>query len=689
VVRRESSCSAVILHRDYETRSACDLRKCGAHVYSEDPTTDVIVAVFIFERDDGTLEDPVVWRPGQPVPYIVVQAAQEGVTFAGHNNAFEQAIDRGVLAPRYGFPIIPDEQCDCTMARCAIMGLPLGLGQACAALNLKYQKDDAGYRLMMKMCKPRKDGGGWHETPAQIKRLTEYCVADVYAEIGLGKALFPISPSEKRVWLLDQRMNNRGVQIDLPFVELATDVVQTTVDRLNAEIRRVSDGWVSKVTEVQKIKDFLMHVHGVELRIDTKTRRNGEEYETEAIDKEAIEDLLDGELPAQARRVLEIRLLAGKSSVKKLEKFKLQACRDGRARGNLQYHGAQPGRWSGRGIQLQNVIRAGVEKEGGFEEVAAALRELDDSEMLELLFGNPIDLVSRMLRGCVIAAPGHRLVFGDYSNVEARGCVWTAGQDDQVELFARGGKIYEEMGAYIFGLSVEEVMEKYKADKASMPRFLGKESVLGCGYGIGWRKFKAQTKKKARIILPDELAEKAVYGWRDRNWRVVEFWRELENAARSAIESPGEVFEAGPFAYRVRGAWLQCRLPSGRILWYCRPRIEAKEKKDPHEPHQYAIHYWTMNGVTKQWCKTSTWGGKLLQNAIEGLCRDFLAGAKLKLDAMGYTIVLSVHDEAIAEVPDAFGSVSEFLSVMTQRPAWGADFPLKAEGGEGKRYAKA
>jgi DNA polymerase bacteriophage-type len=329
----------MILHRDYETRSACDLRKCGAHRYAEDPTTDVILAVFIIEDENGKLDEPVVWHPGEPVPEIVKIAAARQWTFAGHNTAFEQAIDRTIMGPRYGFPIVPNALIDCTLARCAIMGLPLALGQACAALKLRYQKDDAGHRLMMKMCKPRAPRKGedpsklyWHESPEQIARLAQYCIADVSAEIGLGRALFPISPGEQQVWLLDQRMNNRGVQIDLPFVDVATRVVNGTLERLNKEIAEVSGGAVTAATQVERIKDFCK-AHGVALRIDTKTRRNGEEYETETIDKEAIEDLLDGELPATVRRVLEIRLAAGKSSVKKLEKFKLQACNDGRARG--------------------------------------------------------------------------------------------------------------------------------------------------------------------------------------------------------------------------------------------------------------------------------------------------------------------------------------------------------------------
>jgi DNA polymerase len=695
-----------IVHRDYETRSTVDLRKTGAHVYAEDPTTDVICAVWILERCDGTLCDPIVWRPGEPIPNPneIQIAAEKGFTFAGHNASFEQAIDRHIMGPRYGFPIIPDEQIDCTLARAAIMGLPLDLARLCKALRLPFQKDEAGHRLMLKMCKPRKPRKGedlnavlWHESEHDIKRLIQYCIADVHAEIAAGRALFPMSAAEKEVWLLDQRMNNRGVQVDLDFVETAGRTVAATLERLNKEIAQVTHGYVTAVTQVERIKEFCQ-TYGVVLRVDTKTRRNGEEYETEAIDKEAIEDLLEGKLPPQVRRALQIRLTAGKSSVKKLEKFRLQACNDGRARGTVQYHGAQPGRWAGRGIQLHNVIRAGITKaEGGWEKVYNDLKEINNSEQLELIYGSPIDLVSRMLRGAVVAPRGRSLIFGDYSNVEARGCVWAAGQRDQVELFASGGKIYEEMGAFIYGLSVEQVSRGHSDGTNKLPRFVGKEAILGCGYGMGWRKFQKATKKKSRIILPDEIAMRGVEAWREKNARVVLFWRKLEEAAKSAIGSPGSVFKAGPYSFRKKGNWLQCRLPSGRVIWYYRPTIEAKTADIQALPEggwipteQWAIHYWTVNGVTKQWEKTPTWGGKLLQNCTEGLCRDFLAGAKLRLERAGYTVILSVHDEIITEVDDGSSkSVAEMLAIMTKVPSWAPGFPLKAEGAAGKRYAKA
>lgn len=694
----------VSLHRDYETRSAVDLRKVGTHRYAEDPSTDVILAVFIPKYEGGVLGEPVKWYRGQAVPAIVAQAAAQRVVFSGHNAAFEQAIDREIMGPRYGFPIIPDEQVDCTLARAAIMGLPQALGQCCKALRLKYQKDEAGHRLMLKMCKSRRPRKGeaasasglyWHETPADIERLMAYCVADVYAEIGVGNALPPMSPGEKQVWLLDQRMNNRGVKIDLDFVDTALRVVNQTMERLDREICAESGGFVTAATQVERIKDYCK-TYGVALRETTKTRRNGEEYEAEAADKEAIEDLLDGELPATVRRVLEIRLAAGKASIRKLEKFKLVTCRDGRARGNVQYHAAQPGRWAGRGIQMHNMRRDGLSKaEGSHEEVQRALRELTDNEMLELTYGSPLDLISRMTRGTIIAEYKHKLFYGDYSNVEGRGVAWAAGFEEKLDLFRSDGKIYETGGASIFGISVEKVSEGHETGSNKMPRFIGKETELGCGFGMGPVAFAKNVKKKTRIIIPTELARKGVYGWREANGPIVEYWRELEDAAKAAIENPGNVYKAGPYSYRMRGAWLQCRLPSGRIIWYCRPSIGPKtediEQLDEGETvprYRWAIHYWTQNSVTRQWEKTSTWGGKLLQNNTEGLCRDFLAGAKIELDASGYFVILSVHDEAISEVHEDFGSADEFKRIMTVLPGWAAGFPLKAVVNEGTRYAK-
>jgi DNA polymerase len=712
--------SEPVLHRDYETRSAADLKKVGAHAYAQHPTTDILVARWTLIDEHGETWK-YRWRPAHfnggvaiPFPKPVADHITAGGAVEGHNAAFEAAIDKEISGPRYGWPVPALEQEHCTMARCAIQALPLDLARACKALGLTVEKDEAGHRLMLKMCKPRKPRKGeptdtilWHEDPADLDRLELYCDRDTDAEIGLGNALRPMTAEQRRVWLLDQRINRRGVQIDLPFINRARVFAEETGLKLDARMAEVTGGAVDKTTQVDRLKEFVK-AHGVELKIETKTRRNGEEYEAEIADKEAIEDLLAGELPNDVvRQALKLRLEGAKSSVKKLDKFKGQACSDGRARGTLQFHGAGPGRWAGRGIQLQNLPRAGVADTlskatakqlkalGGAWEVAARdMMELD-TEGFELVWGPPLDLLSRMLRGAVIAAPGNKLYFADYAQIEARGTVWAAKQRDAVELFASGGKIYESMGADIFGLTIEEVIAGHESGKNKIPRFCGKEAILGCGYGIGPASFARNAKKKGKVILPFETAYKAVHGWREKNWRVVEYWRELEDAAKAAIESPGRVQWAGPFAYVVKGRWLLCRMPSGRVIYYRRPTIEPKaedvEQLDTGESvprYRWAIHYWGVNGITKQWEKESTWGGKLLENCIQGMCVDLLSNAQLNHEAAGYTPVLSVHDEGISETPADFGSVEEFVRIMTDIPAWARGLPVKAEGGSGLRYAK-
>jgi DNA polymerase len=670
------------------------------------PSTQMLCAVFIFTKGIYEQGEPIIWHPGAPLHSRVRAHIESGGKCAGHNAAFEQAVDTHLTGPRLGWPVPKLEQLDCTMARAAVQAIHLDLDRACQCLHLPFQKDKEGWRLMLKMCKPRKptkdeDPAGiyWHETPDQIARLTQYCVADVRAEIGLDNALMPMQEQERAVWILDQVMNNRGVRIDTAFIDTAIEFVKRHEARANRRLAEVTSGAVQKVTQVDRLKEWLK-ANGVVLKIVEKVRRNGEEYESEAADKEAIEDLLAGDLPiAAVREALEIRRDNGKSSVKKFAKFRLQTCPDGRARGNLQYHAAGTGRWAGRGIQLQNMVRKGIIEPGGWDQAFRDMRELGD-EMFETVWGTPIGVASRMSRGAVIAAPGNKLIFGDYSQVEARGVVWAAKQDDMVELFRNNGPIYETMGASIFDLPIEEVARLHKTQEDLLPRFVGKETVLGCGFGMGWKAFKKNCKKKGGVILPDEICQKGVNGWREQNPRVSDrktgFWRELEDAAKAAIESPGQVFTAGPFSYRVKGKWLQCRLPSGRIMWYRRPSIkatakdvaEALEAETDVPDWKWKIHYWGVNGVTKQWEEETTWGGKLLENGDQGMCADFLRAAMLRLEALSYSMILSVHDEPIAEVPEDFGTVKEFIDTMQIVPRWAPGFPLRAEGGQGPRYAK-
>jgi DNA polymerase bacteriophage-type len=722
------------VHRDYETRSEVDLKKVGAHVYAAHPTTKVILAVWIIEHSQGEYSAPIVWygdiddyEMSPDMPEEVYNLIENGARVCGHNAAFEDAIDtlhfdaRGYLW-RWAFPKL--SQLDCTMARAAVQGLPLELEKLANAMEMPVRKDSTGHRLMLQMCRPRAPQAGedrkgvyWNYDPVKVTRLTSYCVLDVKTEIGIDRVLRQLQDQERPVWELDQIMNNRGIMIDYSFCHDALNFIKHATLRANKRLKLVTGGAVEKVTQVERLKDFAKW-RGVEFKETFKRRRSGEGYITESADKEGLLDLLEeeedeemdepvGVVPGKSnaewkegdepsvRAAFELRLDAGKSSLKKLDKFLAYSSVDGRARGTLQYHAASPGRWGGRGPQLQNLVRQGItEAEGGWDQAHRDMLELDD-ETFEMVWGSPFDVVSRMMRGVLIADSYKKLYFADYSNVEARGCVWAAGQWDMVKLFAEGGLIYEEMASHIFGFPVEEIVKLHKTKFNIIPRFVGKETVLGCGYGMGWAAFKRNCKKKGRIVLDDDLCQKGVETWREQNPKVVQLWYALGDAMRNAIESDGVPYYARSFAFRKVGKWLQMRLPSGRLLWYRRPHFrpsdEDLESYDAGQgvPRQkWKITYWGVNSTTKQWARETTWGGKILENGVQGLCRDFLAGAKLKLEAAGYPMVLSVHDEAIAEVPDGFGSIEEFVSIMTELPPWAKKFPLMAEGGEGYRYAK-
>jgi DNA polymerase bacteriophage-type len=425
-----------IIHRDIETRSLVDLKKVGAHVYAEHRSTQIIVAVWIIEWSRGELSEPIIWhanladyRNSPPMPAAVRGLIESGCTVAGHNAAFEAAIDAAHAGPVLGWTVPKLSQLDCTLSRAAVQALPLDLDRLCKALNLRVEKDQAGHRLMLQMCKPRKprkgeppEGLHWYDDPERIARLTEYCVTDVRAEIEADHALRPLQEKERAIWRLDQIMNNRGVQVDTEFVTTARAFVARAAERADARMCQITGGAVEKVTQLARLKDFVK-AHGVELKSVTKTSQSGEEYETEPADKEAVLDLLSGEqpLPDPVREALELRLEAGKSSVKKLDKFAGFAP-EGRARGNLQYHAAGPGRWGGRGIQLQNLVRAGITEEGGWDQAYRDIQKLDD-DTFEMVWGSPFNVLSRMMRGAVIAKPGHKLYFADYSSVEAWMCM--------------------------------------------------------------------------------------------------------------------------------------------------------------------------------------------------------------------------------------------------------------------------
>lgn len=341
-------------------------------------------------------------------------------------------------------------------------------------------------------------------------------------------------------------------------------------------------------------------------------------------------------------------------------------------------------------------------------------------DLLEMLHDAPLSRISDCLRSFLIAAPGKRLIAADFSNIEGRVNAWLAGQHDKVALFEENGPIYERMGAVIFDTTTEAVVAK---GKNCDERDLGKRAELGCGFGMGWRKFKGTAKKEANLRLPDELCIKTVKSWRALNDKIVAAWRAYEDAAVSAVLHPGRVVQAGdtPIRYKQSGSFLFAQLPSGRALTYPYPRLlprawaafsdgttralfgrtteelQAKAEKIAVEEglkveeireHGHALTYKGVNSVTRRWERSSAYGGLLCENVVQATARDMLAEAMFRVEKAGYPIVLHVHDELVAEVDDDFGDLAEFEGLMAAVPAWGTGCPVAAEGWVGKRYRK-
>jgi len=661
------------LHLDFETRSTVDLRKTGVRPYVEHRDTDVWLACYAI--DDGPVR---TWWPGAGIPPDLLRALRDpDVTVVGHNVGFEWEVITYICGPRYGWPQIVPERLDDTAARAAVQSLPRSLDGASAAAKLPYRKDKKGRSLMLRMAKPRRveDDGTvvWWDDPDRLARLEAYCRADVEAERALDDWLFPLSKREHKVWLLDFEINHlRGVKVDLDLAHKAREVLGLAIEDYNAELAELTGRKVRKVTNVAGVKNWLEN-QGLEVG--------------DSLDKAAVSELLaQTDLSAEVRRVLEIRQEAGKSSTAKIESFISRTASDGRTYETLLYHGAGTGRWAGAGIQLHNLPRSSMKKKSvamAIEILKSDLPAREKVDRIEFTFGSVPQVISDCLRGFLIASNGHRFLVSDFSNIEGRGNAWNAGQTDKLELFAANGPIYERMGAKVFGIPIEEVT------KDSLARFVGKQLELGAGYGLGDKKFDA-TCEGYGVKLEEGLATASIDTFRTTNDRIVLSWFSMEDAAFRAVENPGAIARAGvgkvSFLCDGNRTFLICFLPCGRRLYYPWPKIQDVET--PWGSIKPSITYMGINPYTKKWERIKTYGGKICENVVQAIARDVLVVSMFRLEKAGYRVVLTVHDEIVAEVPDGFGSMAEFDRLMAEPPRWAPDFPIAVEGFEAVRYRK-
>lgn len=660
---------------DFETLSTCDLEEAGAFRYAEDPTTEILCAAFSVDGRAG-----FIWRPeyekrvtGRRLLELVEDPA---VIFIAHNAQFEKAIWRNIMVGRYGWPDIPNERWHCTMAACAQRGLPLSLEMACAVLRLPYQKNMEGAKLVRQIQKFDKAG---NYNMALLDGIIEYCMDDVKAEVALHERLGFLPPAERPVWLLNQEMNERGLQLDAALIEKAQQVVDGATPPLIEEFRRIT-GLVP--TQVQKVHAWV-NANGVKipnLQGETVDRLLG----AQDIDEDSIaegDELGDvPDIPPAVRRALTIRRLIGSASVKKLRRMLVCMNEDGRARGACQYHGTQPGRSAGRLFQPYNFPRGTIQVDMGSKKAPPSPDTMVDAlmtgdhEYVASVIGPPVETVVSSLRHAIVAAPGKVLVSGDYAGIQARVVLALAGQHDKTALMAAGADVYCDMAGQIYKRPIT------KADKVE--RQTGKNSVLGLGFQMGWKKFKL----KYGYGLADDFCEMVVNTYRNE-WAplVPKLWRGLQDAATMTVHRKTPHMAYG-IEYRLEDVWLTARLPSGRKLWYFDPRPVMRPMPWDEFDVRPAFTYRAMKMGHMQ--TIYPFGGSLTENVVMGIEVDIHRRGMQNLKDDGQDIVLEVYDEILAEVPAA--DVKRFEACMLDQPQWVRDMgiPIAVECWTGDRYRK-
>ena len=678
---------------DLETRGVVDLKKVGVTAYAEDKDTDVYCAVL--RVGEETFGHDVLGVPNYRCPDDIVRYAKDpNVIWKAHNAAFERALWRNVLTPRYGWPKCPPRsRWVCTMSQAYAMALPGSLDRCGEALRTTIRKDLEGGKVMKKMMKPNR----WtptgepiydHDTPANRKTLLEYCAIDTLAEGANGERLMPLLPEEHASWQLDQLINDRGIYVDEELCDAALDVIDKVRADLHAKMAAVTNQAVKKTDQTAALKRWLAGQLGSE-DIESIAKGVVEEYLGQQLPGDRWDAETGQVIPGRVRQALMIRQAAAKASAAKIDALLMSRAKDMRAHDLFQWHAASTGRWAGRRFQPHNLMRPTIGKKG-IQLACRLIREHRDPEILNHVFGDDeaLSVVGNIIRSLVIAAPGKKLYCGDFSNIEGRGLAWEAGEETKLDVFRLndaklGPDPYLVAAAAIYGVPIETLT------KDSPERQIGKVAELACGYQGSKGAFYAMAGAYG-LVLPEAQVIAAVDGWRNAHPKTVEFWRNVERAAVDAVLDPGRWYEVECVAFIRSGSFLFMELPSGRRLAYPYPRYEEIQK--PWGPGM-AVTFMGVDTRNKsptkgKWTRLSTYGGKLVENCLA-------AGTEVLTDS-GWKLIETVatadkvwdgvewvgHDGVVAKGEQATGWCRGVRMTADHRvlvdggflPAWAVDY---------------
>ncbi len=720
------------LYCDLETFSAKDIR-AGSHAYAADPSAEVLL--WGYAIDDAPAK---VWDvTAGPMPEELRQALDE-VARKERRHVWQNGVmfDRVFLS--YVMPEIelPMETLDDTMVMAYQAGLPGSLKELCEVFHLSKDKakDADGSRLIQIFCKPlpstwKLDRATSRTHPEEWGKFVNYCRLDIESMREVYKKLpaFNRTAKERELQVLDAKINMRGIGVDVEFAEAAIATAERAKKDIDKQVFKLTDGRVVTAGQRDALIQFFFDKYGWQLKDMRKS--------------ELEKRMEDPDIPAEMKELIGLRLMGTKTSVQKYKRV-VQGAVDGRLRGCMQFRGAsRTGRISGRTFQPQNLPRPLIKSQTEIEEI------IEDTKLgiLEICYDDVSVPLSSAIRSVIVPAAGNRLCVADFSNVEGRVLAWLAGEEWKLEAFREFDTLQTKSGAWALpyrdgwfqewavnakGDFIHKGHDLYKLtyartfgikpeDVTKDQRQMGKVLELALGYQGGpgafatfamnfgmdldelaktteatieesyWIESMGMLKWAKEKKLIRGMSQKAWVAcnaiksaWRKANSEIESFWYSLAKACQSAIKAKGVAFSAGRIVCKVSGNYLLMRLPSGRYLVYPAPRL-------PEEGEMCDFSFMGVNQYTKKWERIPTYSGKLAENAVQAAACDLLLEAGPRLEAAGYHIVMSVHDEYITEIKDDnTRNHREMEKIMSDLPDWAEGLPLVAAGFEAARYRK-
>lgn len=685
-------------HIDFETYSDLILKDVGVYRYVEHKSFDINCMAYCF--DDGPVK---LWIPDSNfvptdlmdlegyveitpvIPFALRRHIERGGEVAAHNAMFERVVSRSARGRSYGFPPTRISQWVCTEAKCAVAGLPRGLGDACKVVDTPNKKDEVGRFDMLRLAKPYKSKRIMaKDEPDRYLNMYRYCIDDVMAERDLDHMVPDLTGSEKIVYNLDQRINDRGVRLDLEAVKALRDIRDKWKAILVERCLKVCG---IRPSQNKVLADWLREEHGVPIKnMQAPTVRRWLKRRKH--------------MPDQAFKALFLYASYNMTTPAKLDKMLGAANEDGRIRGMLKYYGASPGRWTSRIVQLQNLFRSVLPKGGPDDAIEIAVEGgYDDFHML---YGDSMmPTISSCIRGMIVPAPGKDLICVDYSSIEARLTAWLAYSDRLMKVHTTHGMIYEYTAAQIYHKPTDE--ESLRKLVSKDERFIGKIATLSMGFGGGVGAFMDALEKNDPLVAErwtEEQVGELIDAWRDENPEVRSCWRELVDSWAEAVKRPNKLIKAGrlAFLYDKDEDYMRMRLPGGRCLNYYQPQAERRVFEHPRKKDEagnnlvfegWHCTYQGVDSKTNRWMRIKVFGGKLLQNATEAIGRDILVRGAVALENHGkYRIISMTHDEFIAEVDSGEGDIEEMVRLACPVRPWMKGLPVEGDGFIAKRYRK-